>query len=64
MKGCEALSRCEEPEQLAGTQVWSFLMRKSQHGITATIGKIAQYAAVGLEQVMAEDSSSLRRRLT
>lgn len=47
LKGCDALRWCEVPEQLASTQVWGFLMRKSQHGITATTGKTAQCDAVG-----------------
>lgn len=48
MKGRGAPRWCEVLEQLAGIQVLSFLMRKSQRGITATIGKIL-HSAVGLE---------------
>lgn len=53
MKGCEALGCSEELKQLARTQVRSFLMRKSQHGIIATYGNIAQYGAVGLWRLKA-----------
>lgn len=48
LKGRDALRWCEVPEQLASTQVWGFLMHKSQHGTTATTGKTAQCDAVRL----------------
>lgn len=56
MKRCEARRWCEVPEQLASAQVWSFLKRKSQHGITATITQVVQLDW----SRSAEGSSSLR----